>query len=82
MRRNYVMAAEGGHGLYHDMIGDAEQTRRWENWIRDGGGYETEGGTLSYVTMEEFWKHAPSGGRDYELLSDVRAAGRQIFGDS
>jgi hypothetical protein len=62
MRRNYVMAAEGRHGLYHDMIGDTVQTERWENWIRNGGSYETEGGALPYVPMEEFWKYAPAGG--------------------
>lgn len=62
MRRNYVMAAEGGLGLYHDMIGDEERTERWEDWLMHGGSYETEGQDLAYVPMEDFWTRAPAGG--------------------
>lgn len=62
MRRNYVMAAEGGMGLYNDMTGHEEDTRKWLGWILEGGSFETAGADLVYQPMENFWERAPSGG--------------------
>lgn len=67
MRRNYVMAAEGGHGLYHDMIGDVSQTEKWESWIKNGGSQVIGDQEIPYVPMENFWMDAPAGG---EFTSD------------
>lgn len=62
MRRNYVMAAEGGMGLYNDMTGHKESTEEWIGWIREGGSFDTAGSPLEYRTMAGFWQDAPSGG--------------------
>lgn len=76
MRRNYVMAAEGGMGLYNDMTGSPADTEEWLGWIESGGSFETSGRALEYKPMENFWETAPSGGEFTsaftmeELLSD------------
>lgn len=62
MRRNFVMAAQGGLGLYNDMTGDADSTREWLGWISSGGSMETSGRALECEPMEDFWKSAPAGG--------------------
>ncbi len=62
MRRNYVMAADGGMGLFNDMTGSAADTEEWMDWIARGGSFETAGADLTYEPMPDFWKSAPSGG--------------------
>ena len=62
MRRNYIMAAEGGLGLYNDMTGHKAGTEEWLGWIADGGSFDTEGTPLAYQPMDRFWERAPVGG--------------------
>lgn len=62
MRRNYVMASEGGMGLYNDMTGQKDATEEWMKWIQDGGSFETAGKPLQYQPVTDFWKKAPCGG--------------------
>lgn len=76
MRRNFVMASDGKMGLYNDMIGSAEDTEEWREWIENGGGFETSGESVPYIPMENFWKTAPSGG---EFTSDFTS--EELLGD-
>ena len=62
MRRNYVMAEDGGMGLFNDMTGSQADTQEWLEWIQDGGSFDTAGAALAYEPMPDFWKTAPSGG--------------------
>lgn len=62
MRRNYVMAQEGGLGLFNDMTGAGEDTQEWLGWIEKGGSQATAGEELPLKPMEGFWKRAPVGG--------------------
>ncbi|MBS5431544.1 MAG: DUF4832 domain-containing protein [Lachnospiraceae bacterium] len=62
MRRNFIMAAEGGMGLYNDMTGHESDTEEWLGWIENGGSFETSGTPLEYQTMGSFWQNAPCGG--------------------
>ena len=62
MRRNYIMVAEGGLGLYNDMTGHKEDTEEWLDWMKNGGSFETAGLPLEYRPLEEFWNTAPVGG--------------------
>jgi len=62
MRRNYVMAVEGGLGIYNDMVGEREDTDAWLSWMKDGGSYPTEGAPLEFVPIENFWEKGPAGG--------------------
>ena len=62
MRRNYIMVAEGGLGLYNDMTGQTEDTEEWLDWMKNGGSFETAGLPLEYRPLEEFWNTAPVGG--------------------
>lgn len=69
MRRNYVMAAQGGMGLFNDMTGSQEDTDEWLGWIEEGGSFETAGRPLAYEPMADFWKNAPSGGEFTSLYT-------------
>lgn len=88
MRRNYVMAADGGMGLYNDMTGSSSDTDEWLGWIESGGSFETSGKALEYKPMENFWETAPSGGEFTsefameELLSDRLAETLEMIRDS
>lgn len=62
MRRNYVMVADGGLGIYNDMAGDPNGTEEWLDWIENGGSYETAGEPLNFVPVPGFWENAPAGG--------------------
>lgn len=62
MRRNYVMVAEAGLGLYNDMTGDKKDTEEWLGWIKEGGYYDTEGDALEYIPLGKFWETGPVGG--------------------
>lgn len=44
MRRNYVMAVDGGMGLYNDMTGLPGDTLEWLDWQENGGAYENLAG--------------------------------------
>lgn len=62
MRRNFVMASDGGMGLYNDMTGSPADTEEWLGWIENGGSFETAGEEIEYRPMADFWQTAPSGG--------------------
>ncbi len=62
MRRPYVMAAEGGMGVYNDMAGDEAATAEWLEWQRSGGEYSYAGNVIPYQAVEEIWNTAPVGG--------------------
>lgn len=69
MRRNYVMVADGGLGLYNDMTGHKGDTEEWLGWIESGGSYEVENGELTLEPVPDFWKEAPVGGEFTSSLS-------------
>lgn len=62
MRRPFRIAAEEGYGLFNDVIGDESETKRWLDWIKEGGNYDQTGETDALVAMTHFWETAPSGG--------------------
>ena len=61
-RRPFKCAKENGFGLYNDMIGHAQSTRQWMEWIEQGGRYEQTEEDGAVVPMPEVWKIAPVGG--------------------
>lgn len=69
MRRNYIMVADGGLGLYNDMTGHKGDTEEWLGWIENGGSYPTENGELILEPLPDFWKTAPVGGEFTSSLS-------------
>lgn len=69
MRRNYIMVADAGLGLYNDMTGHKNDTEEWLDWIENGGSYPTENGELEYEPVPDFWKTAPVGGEFTSSLS-------------
>lgn len=78
MRRNFVMASDGNMGLYNDMIGSAEDTAEWQEWIQNGGDFETSGKSIPYVPMSDFWKTAPSGGEFTSIFSSEELLGEKL----
>ena len=69
MRRNYIMVADAGLGLYNDMTGHEGDTEQWLDWIENGGSYKGAGGELPYEPVPDFWKEAPVGGEFTSSLS-------------
>lgn len=68
MRRPFNSVKENNMGLYNDMIGSAEATNEWLDWIKYGGEYSQTGEANAMSAVPDFWKTAPSGG---EFTSSV-----------
>lgn len=49
-------------GIYNDMIGLAEDTEIWLDWINNGGEYDATGEQGALVAMPDAWQTAPIGG--------------------
>ena len=78
MRRNYVMAVDGGMGLYNDMTGMPEDTLEWLDWQANGGAYETPGRRIPYTPVESVWNSAPVGGEFTGSLSMEQMLGEDL----
>lgn len=78
MRRNYVMAVDGGMGLFNDMTGLPEDTREWLDWQKNGGAYETPGRQIPYAPIEAVWNSAPVGGEFTSQLTMEQMLGEKL----
>ena len=73
IRRPMELPKDNDFGLFHDAIGDRQQTYDWFlKWVSSG--YTWWQNKESLPAMPDYWKHAPSGGEPVlnwqTLLSD------------
>ena len=68
MRRPFKDVKKHSLGIYNDMLGAAEDTDAWLDWIKHGGTYSQTGEKNSLTACPDFWEKAPSGG---EFTSSV-----------
>jgi len=70
MRRPFTIANEEALGLYNDMTGDPNATKRWLDWIDSGGEYSQTGEKDALSAMPDGWQSAPIGGEQTVFLSE------------
>lgn len=62
MRRPFPYVAEYGMGVYNDMTGHTEDTKRWLSWIEEGGTYSEPEIPMELAAVPKVWESAPVGG--------------------